>query len=235
MSSSRRATPPPWWTSPTSRTPWPPPPLPREPDASSSLPPRPGAAAAAPRGCSAPAASPGTSRRRVSVTPSSPPRCRAACSTAAPGHTACTGSTSAGIPPARRRQIAGSLASHIPLAGFWRLAATRCTQRPIAVALRTSARRARWASQCRLGGPSSLWRAFPWDARTSPQPPNKFSVSPGPPPTDPASSPRNTTTVLARDGYGFVFVVSPTPHQIHADLGDRSQRASRRGSLPSFH
>lgn len=29
--------------------------------------------------------------------------------------------------------------------------------------------------------------------------------------------------MLARDGYGFVFVVTPTPHQIHADLGDRSQ------------
>lgn len=48
---------------------------------------------------------------------------------------------------------------------------------------RTRARRARWASQWMLGGPSSSWASLSTLMRSFPQPANRFLVSsPGPPP-----------------------------------------------------
>lgn len=73
---------------------------------------------------------------------------------------------------------------------------------------RTQARRARWAPQWLLGGPSSSWASLSALRRSSPQLPHKFSVSPGPPRTP-------------RPGHLARLERTAGPSHDHDDDGDR--------------
>lgn len=86
------------------------------------------------------------------------------------------------------------------------------TPRPSQARQGTRARRARWASQCLLGGPSSSWASLSTLMRTSPQVANKFSVSsPEPPPQTRA------VTVLASNTVG-------SPNEDHHYDDDQPRR-----------
>ena len=181
-SSSRRSAPPEWWTSPARTAPWPWSSSLREPDASGfSVGPRTGSAVCSGHACRL--ALPGTSPPQHAVTASSPRRCTFGCSSGGLCHTGYTERTSAGTSASRTSEDDGFLPPHTLHACFWRGAASRCTSRSTASEPRTQARRARWAPQWLLGGPSSSWASLSALRRNSPQPPHKFSVSPGPPQT----------------------------------------------------
>lgn len=151
---------------------------------------------------------PGTSPPRCAVTASARRRCTSRCSTDDLGRNGCRGRTSGDMSAGRTSESAGSLPPHTLHACFWRPAASRCTSRSTASEPRTQARRARWAPQWLLGGPSSSWASLSALRRSSPQPPNKFSVSPGPPRTP-------------RPGHHARHHRTAGPNHDHDDDGDR--------------
>ena len=91
----------------------------------------------------------------------------------------------------------------------------------------TRARRARWASQCPLRGPSSSWASLSTLMRSSPQPANRFSVSS----PDPTSNQVGHGARLELDAVRLMTTttmvisaaINSTSIHFHADLADHSQ------------
>ena len=221
--------------------PWPRGPLPGEIDASPfAVAGRRRTGAAVPRAPASRPASPGTFARPPAPTSAAPPRCTSGRSTGGPGRSGCTGKTSAGTPAGRTSRTEANPAPHTLHAVFWRHVASRCTSRPTAGAPRTRARRARWASQWLLRGPSSSWASL---SAASGVVPHSSPTSFQSPPPDPHLNHLSPVSVLdlnavpARATTTATMVinvaVNSTSTRIHADLGDRSHSRKKRLNAPS--
>lgn len=179
--------------------------------------------AAEPRALASPSASLGSLPRPHAPTVAGPHGCTVNCSTDGRGRTGCKGKTSGGTVAGRTSGTAVTPALPTLHAIPWRHAASRATSRPPRTS-RSRARRARWASQLLLGGPSSSRASLSALFRDSPQPANRFSVSSPDPTSNQVSLPahlelgagRITTTTIV-----ITAAINSTSIQISADLGDR--------------